>query len=452
MLVLLVFEFLLISLCFVAALYIRFGADAAKAVEGTNAWLKVLLSIVVVQSSFYLFDLYDYRRIRERAILYLGILQAFGLACIVLSIIFYAAPQLMLGRGVFLLSLALMLITMTCWRLLVSRLLGLPSLRERVLIVGTGENAIELAREALDRREHGYDVVGFVGDDPKLVGQSLINPRVIGLVSDIEELVQRHKPGRLVVAMGDRRGRLPLESLLNIKLRDSIAIEESSSFYERLTGKIRIQMLRPSWLIFSTNSQGMRIYKQVRRIADVLLSIVGLSLSFPVMALTALAIKLDSRGPILYIQERVGLQNRIFRIIKFRSMITDAEQNGPVWAEEADPRITRVGRVIRKLRIDELPQFINVIRGDMSFIGPRPERLVFVDQLDKELPYYSQRHLVKPGLTGWAQIRYPYGATVEDAAEKLQYDLYYIKNQSPILDAIVIFETIRIVLFGRGAR
>jgi len=252
--------------------------------------------------------------------------------------------------------------------------------------------------------------------------------------------------------VGDQRGRLPLDPLLRLKLQADVAVEDSTSFYERLTGKISTTMLRPSWLIFAGGSRRYRLYKRMRRLADVVCALIGLILSLPVMAITALAIKVDSRGSVLYTQERVGAHNRNFKIIKFRSMIVEAEKDGPTWASEGDPRTTRVGRVIRKLRIDELPQFVNVLRGDMSFIGPRPERPVFVKQLEGEIPFYPQRHLVKPGLTGWAQIRYPYGASIEDAIEKLQYDLYYIKNQSPILDAIILFETIRIVLFGRGAR
>jgi sugar transferase (PEP-CTERM system associated) len=294
--------------------------------------------------------------------------------------------------------------------------------------------------------------VGFVGEDPQLVGKSLINPSVIGLTADLEAIVRDYRPDRIVVAVSDRRGNLPLEPLLKLKLRDDMAIEESASFYERLTGKISTELLRPSLLIFSNGSRRLRAYRRLRRIADITLAGIGFILSLPIIVLTAIAIKLDSRGPVFYRQERVGIHKVVFNIIKLRSMRVDAEKNGPVWAGQEDPRVTRVGRIIRKLRIDELPQFINVLRGDMSFIGPRPERPVFVDQLEREISFYSQRHLVKPGLTGWAQIRYPYGASVEDAIEKLQYDLYYIKNQSPVLDAIIVFETIRIVIFGKGAR
>jgi sugar transferase (PEP-CTERM system associated) len=331
-------------------------------------------------------------------------------------------------------------------------LLGHPRLAERVLILGTSSQAVDLAREALERPEHGYKIVGFVGDDPKLVGQSLINPKVLGLTSDLEEIVSRHHVTRVVLAINERRGRMPLDALIEMRLRDGLNVQESASFYEQLTGKISLTTFRPSGLIFSGPLQKLPLYRQVRRLLDVVLSAVGLLLALPLMALTALAIKLDSPGPILYRQERMGQRNTRFTIMKFRSMRVDAEPGGAVWAEENDPRVTRVGRVIRKLRIDELPQFVNIIRGEMNFIGPRPERPEFVAQLEREIPYYSQRHLVKPGLTGWAQIRYPYSASVEDAIQKLQYDLYYIKNQSMLLDAIILFETARIVLFGRGAR
>lgn len=449
---LLLFESTITSLCVVAAIYIRFQSEASEVLLNQKGWLKLLFSIVIVQGSFYIFDLYDLRMIRQRVTLCIRIVQAVGLAAIVLAVFFYMLPQMMLGRGVYLISLLLLLTVMTCWRVFVMWLLGHPSLAERVLILGTEEIAVRLAREALEHREEGYKILGFVGEDPKLVGQSLVNPRVLGLTCELEDLVRIHKADRVVVAMSDRRGHLPLNLLLNMKLRDGVAIEESSSFYERLTGKISIEMLRPSWLVFSSNSRRTRLYKHSRRVAEVLLSIAGLVLSLPVMILTAIAIKLDSRGPVFYRQERVGRHNKPFNIIKFRSMHVDAEPEGPVWADERDPRVTRVGSVIRKLHIDELPQFINILRNEMSFIGPRPERPVFVSQLEREIPYYSQRHLLKPGLTGWAQIRFPYGASIEDAAEKLQYDLYYIKNQSLMLDAVIVFETIRIVLFGRGAR
>lgn len=449
---LMILESMLTCCCGIVAVYIRFDSDAPNVLIAGRGLLKILLMIVVAQASFYLFDLYDFREIRKRGVLYVRTLQALGLTSIVLAAVFYAFPEMLFGRGVFLISLLFMLSTMILWRVFLMWLLGHPRLAERVLILGTESNAIELAREALDRPEQGYNIVGFVGDDPKLVGQSLINPTVLGLTVDLQEIVDRYHINRIVLAINERRGRMPLDSLIEMKLRDGLAIEESDSFYERLTGKISNGTLRPSWLIFSGPSRRMLFYTQLRRLLDVTLSIVGLVLSLPIMAMSALAIKLDSRGPILYRQTRVGQRNRTFTIMKFRSMRVDAEPDGAVWAEEGDPRVTRVGRIIRKLRIDELPQFINIIRGEMTFVGPRPERPEFVARLEREIPYYSQRHLVKPGLTGWAQIRYPYCASVEDAVQKLQYDLYYIKNQSLLLDVVTMFETVRIVIFGRGAR
>jgi exopolysaccharide biosynthesis polyprenyl glycosylphosphotransferase len=229
-------------------------------------------------------------------------------------------------------------------------------------------------------------------------------------------------------------------------------VDEADAFYERLTGKIGGERLRLGQLVFADASRRTRLYRRARRLLDVALSIIIGLLASPLMLLTALAIKLDSRGPVFYRQERVGLHNAVFRIVKFRSMRVDAEANGPVWAVQSDSRVTRVGRWIRKLRIDELPQLSNIIRGEMSLIGPRPERPVFIKQLERQIPYYSERHLVKPGLTGWAQVRYPYGASLEDAMEKHKYDLYYIKNQSPMLDLLILLETARIVLFGRFSR
>jgi len=449
---LLIFEGALIYLCGVVAIRIRYGTDAADAMFTRHGWIKLLAAMVVVQVAFYLFDLYDFKTIGQRSALTLRIMQSLGLSAVALALIFYAIPQMMLGRGVFALALALMLTMMTGWRIVATWLLRRPWLAERVLILGTDLPAINIAREILQRREHGYEVIGFVGNDSALVGQSLINPRVVGVMDDLEELVRRRRPDRIVVALSDRRGRLPLDLLLRLKVRDEIQVEESSRFFERLTGKISTDRLQPGQLVFAETGRWMRLYRRVRRLLDVAASLIGIALASPLMVLTAIAVRLESPGPILYLQERVGLHGRTFRILKFRSMRFDAESNGPVWADENDPRVTRVGRIIRKLRIDETPQFFNILRGEMSLIGPRPERPTFVEQLEERIPYYSERHLVKPGLTGWAQVCYPYGASFDDAREKHQYDLYYIKNQSPLLDAIILLETARVVLFGRLSR
>ncbi len=451
-LALLLFESVLIYICGLVAIYLRFGGEAPNILSNQHGWLKILLALSVVQISFYLFDLYDFQMIWQRSVLMNRILQALGVAAIVLALIFYALPKMMLGRGVFLVALGLMLTLMIAWRFLVRWLIGHPRLAERVLILGAEDGAIAIAREVLDRRQEGYEVIGFVGDNPQQVGQSLINPSVVGVMGDLKEVVEKYNPDRIVVALADRRGRLPLDLLLRFKVRDEIAVEEASHFYERLTGRISTERLQPGQLVFAETKTWMRFYRRLRRLFDVILSMIGLVLSSPFMLFVTVAIKLESKGPVFYTQERVGLHGTSFRIIKFRSMSVDAEKFGAVWAKESDPRVTRVGGIIRKLRLDELPQFINILRGEMSVIGPRPERPEFVTQLERQIPFYSERHLVKPGLTGWAQVRYPYGSSIEDARQKHQYDLYYIKNQSPLLDTIILFETARVVLFGRFSR
>jgi sugar transferase (PEP-CTERM system associated) len=339
---------------------------------------------------------------------------------------------------------------MVSWRVSIHWLLGHPDFGEKILIVGSGPLAVEVAREMLDRPDAGYRIAGFVGSDPELLGKSLINPKVIGLTSELEAVVERENIDRIIVAMGERRGQLPTNELLQLSLTGKVNIEEGASFYERVTGRVSLNMIRPSWLIFSSRGRQARIAGIARNLVHRLVALIGGLLSLPIAFVTAILIKLDTTGPVLYRQERVGKNGAAFTVLKFRSMRTDAEKAGPVWASEHDDRTTRVGRIIRKLRIDEIPQFWNIIRGEMDFVGPRPERPHFVSQLAQEIPYYQQRHLIAPGLTGWAQIKYPYGASIEDARQKLQYDLYYIKNQSLVLDAIILFETIKIILFGRG--
>ena len=435
----------------VIAVYVRMGAgDAEDALISRNGFYKAALATLFCLTSFYFFDLYDFVVMRDRRELVLRMLQALGLAWIALALMFYALPQVMIGRGVTLISLPLALLLMVGWRLSIHWFLGHPELGERILIVGSGEFAVEIAKETLQRKDAGYRVVGFVDNDPALVGKSLINPKVIGLTSELASLVRRENIDRLVVAIGDRRGQFPTQELLKLSLSGDVTIEESASFYERLTGRVLLDMIRPSWLIFSSRGRRARINEIARSAMHRIIALVGAILSLPIAIFTAIVIKLESRGPVLYKQERVGKNGRPFRLMKFRSMRTDAEKDGPVWAKTDDERMTRVGRIIRKIRVDEIPQFWNILRGDMNFVGPRPERPHFVAQLAQEIPYYEQRHLIAPGLTGWAQINYPYGASIEDAKQKLQYDLYYMKNQNVALDATIMFETIKTILFGKG--
>jgi sugar transferase (PEP-CTERM system associated) len=281
--------------------------------------------------------------------------------------------------------------------------------------------------------------------------QSIDSWRVLGTPDDIERLVARHGVDRLVVGMSDRRGRLPVRALLRSKLR-GIRVEDVNTVYERLTGKLLVEDLRPSWLIFSDDYSASRWTRRSKRVFDIVLALVGLVVAAPFVVLTAMAVWLESGSPVLYRQERVGENGRIFTLNKFRSMRKDAEQGTPIWARAEDDRVTRIGRFIRHTRFDELPQLWNVLRGDMSFVGPRPERPFFVDQLAEQFPFYEQRHAVKPGLTGWAQVKYRYGASFEDALEKLRYDLYYVKHLSIPFDLTILFDTVKVVLFAQGAR
>jgi sugar transferase (PEP-CTERM system associated) len=274
---------------------------------------------------------------------------------------------------------------------------------------------------------------------------------IIGDFKQISSICRTCQIDRVIVALDERRGSLPLDQLLKCRLK-GIHVDDGISFGESLSGKLSVENLHPSTIIFSNGFRGVLVYKGIKKVIDLLVSLLGLLVFLPLCVIIALAIKLDSRGPVFYRQERIGQDGRLFSLIKFRSMTVDAEKDGPVWAVVNDQRVTRVGRWLRKLRLDEITQIINVIRGEMSIVGPRPERPFFVKKLEKEIPFYSHRHAVKPGITGWAQILYPYGATREDAQEKLKYDLYYIKHMSPIMDLRIISETAKIVLLGRGSR
>jgi sugar transferase (PEP-CTERM system associated) len=303
------------------------------------------------------------------------------------------------------------------------------------------------------RQELGVEIVGFVDPDPSRVGQPVLNPGVIGTIEDIPRLIEHPGADRVVVSLSDARGKLPMDRLLDVRLRTGVSFDHLASVYEEYTGKIAVENLRPSWLIFSDGFRKTPLLLGLKRALDLSLALVGLIMMAPVMLMVALLVKLSSAGTALYHQERVGLNGQRFTVHKFRTMHDDAEAStGPVWTRPNDTRVTAIGRILRRARLDELPQLWNILRGEMSFVGPRPERPSFVDQLTANIPFYGQRHVVKPGLTGWAQVRYTYGASVEDAVEKLQYDLYYIKNLSIAFDLVIVLETIKTVVLRRGAR
>jgi sugar transferase (PEP-CTERM system associated) len=337
------------------------------------------------------------------------------------------------------------------WRLAFNHVTGSLRLEERVLFVGTGDTAKKVARQILDQHDFAYRIIGFIDDDPARVGERIVNPAIVGTPDDIERLVAQHHVDRIVVGLSDRRGKLPVEELLRAKMA-GIRVEDATTTYERVTGKILIDDLRPSWLIFSDGFRVSRVTRLMKRSIDLTLALAMALVALPLIVLTAFLVWIDDGRPVLYRQERVGENGATFVLSKFRSMRKDAEQAGtPIWAKEGDDRITRVGRFIRMTRLDELPQLWNVVRGDMSFVGPRPERPFFVEQLSRAIPFYQQRHAVKPGLTGWAQVKYRYGSSLEDAMEKLRYDLYYIKHLSVVFDLTIVFDTVKVVLFRKGA-
>jgi sugar transferase (PEP-CTERM system associated) len=447
------FEAALIALAVAAGAWMRLGGDARILFLVEYGWQKTLFVTVVCQLCLYYSDLYDFRTVSDRRELFIRLTQALGATSVILAVAYFWFPQLILGRGVFIMSAAVVLIVITGWRVAfewITRALG-P--RERLLLIGTGPGSIELARELHELRHTlGVQIVGFVDPDPSQVGMPVINPGVIGTVSDVPDIVRAQKVDRVVVSLADARGKLPVDQLLDMKLNDGVLFDHLASVYEEYTGKIAVENLRPSWFIFSDGFRKSPALITAKRVIDIGVGVVGLMLALPIMLIIALLIKLTSRGAVLYHQNRVGHHGRIFTVHKFRSMVTDAEAGtGAMWARPNDHRITPVGRMLRRTRLDELPQLLNVLRGDMSLVGPRPERPEFVRSLTEQIPFYGQRHVVRPGLTGWAQVRYTYGASVEDAMEKLQYDLYYIKNMSLALDLFVLFSTVKTVLQQRGA-
>lgn len=320
-----------------------------------------------------------------------------------------------------------------------------------MLILGSGKLAVDVCRIMLSARSWSTEVVGFVDDDPARCSELLMNRRIIGGYERLFEIVETYEVQTIAVCMDDRRGVLPVQTLLDFKAM-GIDVVDGHALYEEGSGHLSIDLLRPSALIFSTGFRQRRLTKVLKRLFDVVVSVCGLVILVPLFALIGIIIKLDSPGPVFYRQMRVGLQGRPYMIWKFRSMSKDAEKNGPRWAEAKDPRVSRFGYWLRKLRIDEVPQLINLVKGEMSLVGPRPERPVFVQELREHIPYYDLRHTVKPGITGWAQTRFRYGASAEDSHVKLQYDLFYVKNMSLLLDIRIVVETVRVVLLGEGAR
>jgi sugar transferase (PEP-CTERM system associated) len=433
----------------VCAGYLLFGGMAVL----EDYWLlgaRAMLVTFAFQLCLYYFDLYDFT---DRQDLYdsaIRITQAWGVGCILIALIYLVVPAVIITTGIFLAAFLMAYVGVLLWRAVYSLAIEHRLFATRLLVLGSGEQAELIVRELERLRDSGYAVIVQLGEgvEPRLVARGA---SVYTDPADLFEIVTRHRIEIVVVALDDRRGKMPIRELLDCKLA-GYHIANGITFFEGLTGTILVEKVNPSWIIFSEGFKKDRRVLMVKRGMDLVLSIIGIVLALPIGVISALIIKLESPGPVLYRQERVGEGGRTIEIVKFRSMRADAEAAGPVWATENDPRVTAYGAFMRKTRIDELPQLWNVLRSDMSFVGPRPERPVFVHQLQEKIPHYALRHTVKPGLTGWAQIRYPYGASEEDALRKLEYELYYIKNTNLLLDTMIILETIKTVLFQKGSR
>ncbi|OYW09079.1 MAG: hypothetical protein B7X34_07425 [Acidobacteriia bacterium 12-62-4] len=401
-------------------------------------------------AGLYFQDLYNNLRVRSRLLLMQQISMAIGISFLFQALLTYLNPDLMLARWVMIYGAVLMLVLLPAWRLAFLRL-ALSALGQiKILFVGGSSVLVEIAERVAARPELGLQVVGYLEDgDGEPFGTRL--PK-LGGINEVSRVAAEVKPDRIVVGMSERRARMPIYQLLDLRL-SGILVVEASALYESTFGRVSTRDLRPSQLIFSSELGPAPGSVALQVIYSWILALVGLVLLSPVMVIVAILVRVSSKGPILHRQTRVGLNDAPFTVLKFRSMYADAEaRTGAVWATKNDPRITPIGRYLRLFRLDELPQFFNVLKGEMSFVGPRPERPEFVKALSEKIPFYRQRHFVKPGITGWAQINHKYGDTVEDTITKLEYNLYYIKHISPSLDFYIVLNTLKTVVLGRGAQ
>jgi sugar transferase (PEP-CTERM system associated) len=414
----------------------------------TDPFVQLPVFVVTVLFASFLVEQYNYDKAMHAAECAARVAISMILSFIILSVLSFVLPAAMIGPGSFAAILATFGICQFLWHVLFTAFLNLNGFARKVLVVGTGEVAHQIGG-VIRAANHQHVLRGyFECGEPA----SVPTGDIVGKGNALIQVVNREKPQKIVISLTERRGVLPVKEILSCKL-SGIEIVDAASFYEEMTGKLLLEDLRPSALIFSDGFKTTPAIRLYKRLFDIVSALLFLLLTLPVLPLIALAIKVDSPGPVIFKQRRVGERESPFLLMKFRTMRLDAEkETGPVWAQKNDVRVTRVGRILRISRLDELPQFLNVLKGDMSLIGPRPERIEFVEKLKEIIPYYSERHFVKPGITGWAQIKYPYGASVSDAIEKLKFDLFYIKNMSPLLDLLIVLETIKVVLFGRGGR
>jgi sugar transferase (PEP-CTERM system associated) len=443
--VLILCEALIVCGSFVLASAIVLGGETFNVLGHDHGIMKIAILTVCTILCAYYFDLYEPQHISARWEIYFRLLLVMGCLAFALSAIVYVFPQAAIARFVFLLGLILVVAGLIAWRSAFEWISGHAVFQERVYVLGEGDRASSIIETIRGHRECGMVVVGW---DAPAVDKA---QRKKTFATAVEQMASEASIDRIVVALDDRRGELPVDGLLAMRFR-GVTIEEVGSVLERLTGKLQLDGLRPSDLLFCEGFRMKPSQQFLLRIASTLVAAIGLILFLPLFPFVVLLVRLSSPGPVLFRQERVGLNGKIFNVYKFRTMVVNAEAEGAQWAQKNDPRVTRVGQFMRKTRLDEVPQLWNVLRGDMSFVGPRPERPEFVSWLAQELPFYEVRNMIRPGLTGWAQIRYGYGATLEQSREKLAYDLYYVKHQTLGLDLLIMFETIKTILRRRGAQ
>jgi sugar transferase (PEP-CTERM system associated) len=449
-------ESLLIALGVICAAKIRFWNDSAgfeSHIRFPEFALQILLVVAVFHVSFQYGGLYDLAMSRRRQREWLAFGTCIAAACVFLMLVYFAFPAHLIGPDIFLPSVALISAFVLLSRATLNYVWRFSHIPERVLIFGANELGLIVAGEFRKRRDLPVQMIGFASAVPEAsCPGELAGLPVLGTIADIHQIAEQRRISRIVVALEDRRGSLPTEELLKLRLQ-GIRIDDAHSTIASLSGRVWLRTVRPSWFVFSDGFRRSRFMLGFKRLGDLVLALVMLVLTAPVMLAIAIAIRIDSKGPAIYRQTRVGLGRHFFELLKFRSMRQDAEaKTGACWAQKSDPRVTRVGAILRKYRLDELPQLINILRGEMSIVGPRPERPVFVEQLRKLIPYYDQRHSVRPGLTGWAQVEYQYTDTVDSALCKLEYDLFYLKNMSLMFDSVILLKTVRIVLSGHGSR
>jgi sugar transferase (PEP-CTERM system associated) len=450
---LLISEAVLIFSCYVVASFLLLETDPQIFLLYDAGLWRILLVVACIMLALYFNDLYWQFRIRSRLLLVQQMCFVVGIAFLTQALLTYVhRPEWTIPKWIMIYGSGLALVTLPMWRILYGSLIMHHALgAQRILFLGTSAVVRDVAAEILERPEFGLATIGYV-DDLAEPGVELPGGPVLGGMADLKSVVESTRPDRIVVGLNERRGRLPVHELLDLRF-SGISMEEAQRTYETVFGRVCVREVRPSQLIFTPELGPRRTGLFVQRFYSTVIGALISILLLPFFPVIALIIKLTSSGPVLYRQRRVGLDGKVFTLYKFRSMFQDAEaRTGAVWASRDDPRVTSVGRILRKLRIDELPQFFNVLRGEMALVGPRPERPEFVQTLSEQIPYYRQRHSVRPGITGWAQINHKYGDTFEDTILKLEYDLYYIKNLAPTLDLYIMLHTFKVMLLSRGAQ